>query len=292
MSGIAVECVLDARAQVGEGAIWSQALGRLIWVDIPAGEVHLTDPGSGEDRVFALDRPVGCVAETKRGTLICAMTDGFIELDLDTGAETPICGPAPGERGHRFNDGTTDPRGRFLAGTMPLAGPSEDDATGTVHVFDRGESRPWMDGFHTINGQAFSPDGRTYYASDSFPPVRKVWAWDYDADTGEARNRRLFFDTAGVAGRPDGAAMDADGCYWLAGVGGWQLYRITPEGRLDMTIDLPVERPSRPAFGGAGMDTIFLTSIGVPDDPRQPQAGGIFALRVPGVTGTALPLVR
>ncbi len=285
MTAPVVDCVLDARARVGEGAIWSQALDRLIWVDIPAGEIHRFDPATGQDVVTSLGRPVGCVAETTRGTVIAALTDGFFEIDLDSGAESFVAGPAPGRLDHRFNDGTTDPAGRFIAGTMPLAGPSDDDTSGAVHVLENGQSRPLMDGFHVINGMAISPDGRTYYASDSYAPVRSIWAWDYDVTDGAISNRRLFFDTRAVAGRPDGATMDAEGCYWMAGVGGWQLYRITPRGAVDMTIDMPVERPTRIAFGGTDLGTLFVTSIRVEDDAAQPRSGGVFALTIPGIKG-------
>ena len=102
----------------------------------------------------------------------------------------------------------------------------------------------------------------------------------------------MFFDTRAVTGRPDGAAIDADGCYWMAGVGGWELVRLTPEGEIDMRIPMPIERPTRPAFGGPDMATLYCTSITGEPDPKQPQAGGVFALTVPGVTGVPVPLMR
>ena len=103
----------------------------------------------------------------------------------------------------------------------------------------------------------------------------------------------MFVDTHGLAGRPDGGTVDADGCYWMAGVGGWQLVRFTPAGKVDLIVEVPVEKPTKIAFGGAALDVIYVTSIGMPLTPgteeRQPQAGGIFALRVPGVSGLAQP---
>ncbi|MEM8852982.1 MAG: SMP-30/gluconolactonase/LRE family protein, partial [Pseudomonadota bacterium] len=99
------------------------------------------------------------------------------------------------------------------------------------------------------------------------------------------------FDTRTVAGRPDGATVDADGCYWLAGVGGWEVSRITPDGQVDMTIKVPVERPSKPMFGGPRLDTLFLTSIanGISPDSDQPLAGGLFAITGLPVGGLPQP---
>jgi len=103
----------------------------------------------------------------------------------------------------------------------------------------------------------------------------------------------VFFDSRQVDGRPDGGTVDSEGCYWMAGVGGWELVRLTPEGAVDMRIPMPVERPTRIAFGGRDLDTLYVTSISEKISPgtedRQPHAGGVFALRVPGVTGLPFP---
>ena len=130
------------------------------------------------------------------------------------------------------------------------------------------------------------------YFSDSNPDIRKIWSCDYDTETGLPTAAELFFDTNAVAGRPDGGTVDAEGCYWQAGVGGWQLYRLSPDGVVLMTIDMPVEKPTKPMFGGAKLDTLYVTSIGagVEGDPRQPDAGGLFAISGLGVSG--LPQAR
>jgi sugar lactone lactonase YvrE len=119
--------------------------------------------------------------------------------------------------------------------------------------------------------------------------VRAIWACDYDPDSGEPGPRRLFFDTRAVAGRPDGGTVDADGCYWMAGVSGWQLVRLTPAGAIDRIVDLPVERPSKPMFGGPRLDILYVTTIGVGLTPgteaRQPWAGGLLTVTGLGVGG-------
>ncbi len=288
MSAPSVDCVHDPRADLGEGAIWSDADQAVYWVDIPNGRLHRFRPADGATAVWETGRPVGCVAETRSGRFVLALADGFFELDPTSGVLAHLGGPRPVDRGHRFNDGAVDPAGRFLAGTMPLAGGRAEDHSGALFALaPDGTVRAVMDGFHVINGMAFAPDGRTAYISDSFPSVRTIWAHDYDPDDGAWSNRRVFFDTRAVAGRPDGGATDAEGCYWMAGVGGWQLVRLTPEGAVDMEIPMPVEKPSKIVFGGPGYGTLYVTSIRVPDDPEQPQSGGLFALSVPGVAGFA-----
>jgi sugar lactone lactonase YvrE len=150
---------------------------------------------------------------------------------------------------------------------------------------------PLVAGMMVGNGLAFSPDGRTLYHSDSHRSVQTIWAWDLDPDDGTIGNRRVFATTHDRAGRPAGAAVDADGCYWTAANDGWQLIRYTPQGKVDRTVRLPVRRPTKLAFGGRGLDIIFVTSMQPgPDDPpaEQPLAGGLFALAV-GVQGLPEP---
>jgi sugar lactone lactonase YvrE len=108
--------------------------------------------------------------------------------------------------------------------------------------------------------------------------------------TGTPSNRRVFVDMNPLPGRPDGGAVDADGCYWICGNDAGLVHRFTPEGRLDCSLAVPVKKPAMCAFGGAGLDTLFVTSIrpGDGDLSDQPLAGSVFALR-PRVKGLPEP---
>jgi len=291
-----VECVLDFGAHTGEGAIWSVAEQALYWVDIPAGLFCRFDPQTRENKVWDMQCPIGCFALKEAGGAVVALTGGFYDFDFDTEKRTLIADTEAAVTTNRFNDGTVDPCGRFFAGTMPIAGPDQDAGPqGTLYCLNNERSvTPVNDGYFVINGLTFSPDGKTAYVSDSAAWVQTIWAYDYDLDDGVWSNKRPFFDCRQVAGRPDGGAMDADGCYWMAGVSGWQLIRITPDGKIDMEIAMPVEKPTRIAFGGPDLDTLFVTTIGQANitpgtEDQQPKAGGLFALSVPGVKGIEFP---
>ena len=288
MTKIAIDCVLDAKANIAESAVWCSEKQALYWVDIPEGILHCFDPSDGSNQSWPMGEALGCFALTNRFTLILALSSGFYEFDPATNKKTFVSGPDAGALKQRFNDGSTDPAGRFYANTMRTNGDHVNDASGALYSLDNDFTmRKIMGGFHIPNGMAFAPDGRTAYISDSFPTVRTIWAYDYDLTDGNWSNQRVFFDTNGRPGRPDGGTIDADGCYWMAGVSGWELVRITPEGKVDMAIEFPVEKPTKIAFGGANMDTMFVTSLGgdITEGTHQPNAGGLFALKVPGVTG-------
>jgi L-arabinonolactonase len=289
---ITVECVVDCRARLGEGAWWDEADRALWWVDIKAGLIHRFDPASGEDIHFNWGEPVACLARRNAGGLVIGAASGIYLFDPETGARTLLADPEAGVSGNRFNDGTTDSQGRFWAGTMRDDG-APPERRGRFYRVDADHGvTSWFDPVFTSNGLAFSPDGRVMYFADTNRDVRTIWACDYDPDTGTPSGQRQFFDTNRIAGRPDGATVDADGCYWMAGFGGWQIVRITPDGVVDLVIEMPVERPTKVMFGGSGLATLYVTSMGdgMADDPAQPQAGGLFAIT--GLATGGVPQAR
>jgi L-arabinonolactonase len=283
---IQITCVAPTRSKIGEGAVWDVADQRLWWVDIQAGLIHCFDPVTGRNETFDFGEPVGCVARRDEGGLVVAAKSGFWYCDPQTDTRERIFDPEAHLPDNRFNDGSTDARGRFWAGTMKDGG--DPEAMGTFYRLDPDRTiTAWTSGIWTTNGLAFSPDGRRMYFSDSNARVRKIWVCDYDLDTGTPGAPELFFDTQAVAGRPDGGTVDAAGCYWQAGIEGWQLYRISPEGEVLLTVDLPVEKPTKPMFGGKDLDTLFFTSLslGLTAPDTQPEAGSLFAITGLGVTG-------
>ena len=151
----------------------------------------------------------------------------------------------------------------------------------------QGLTAPVVSGLLTQNGLGWSPKGDLMYLSDSHPNVRRIWVFDYDVDSGTPTNRRLFVDMNLHPGRPDGAAVDADGCYWTCANDAGRVMRFTPAGKLDRSVELPVKKPSMCAFGGAGLDTMYVTTIRPQkeaDLAGQPFAGAVFAFK-PGVQG-------
>jgi len=165
-------------------------------------------------------------------------------------------------------------------------------ADGALYRYANGQRGPLgarLSGFIVPNGLGFSPDGRTMYLSDSHPSAQQIWAFDYDIDSGTPTNRRLFVDMNHFCGRPDGAAVDAEGCYWICANDAGLIHRFTPDGRLDRSLAVPVKKPTMCAFGGSRLDTLFVTSIRPGDDhDEQSLAGGVFALD-PGVKGLPEP---
>ncbi|SNS14699.1 Sugar lactone lactonase YvrE [Noviherbaspirillum humi] len=283
-----INLVSDARNGVGESPFWDAASNSLFWVDIPARRVHRWRPDGGI-ATWQADEMIGCIAPAASGGLVAGMESGIFKLQLgDDGSMSAqrLAQVAHADRPMRFNDGRCDRQGRFWAGTMHLdMGLAR--VAGAVYRLDARGLQQQLDGFIVPNGMAWSPDGRTLYLSDSHPTVQTIWAFDYDTTDGAISNRRLFVDMRQHPGRPDGAAVDADGCYWICGNDAGMVHRFTPQGRLDRSVPLPVKKPAMCAFGGPDMGTLFVTSIRPGDasvEAEQPLAGGVFSFD-PGVKG-------
>lgn len=287
------ELIVDARNGTGESPVWHPSEQALYWVDIPARQLHRWQDGAHQ--VWQGDEMLACIARTERGW-VAGMESGIFQLQaqadsrLDSRRVAAVEHP---QHGMRFNDGRCDRQGRFWAGSM-LMDMQQGAHVGALYRLDgEGRLHQQLKDMIVPNGLAFSPDGSRMYLSDSHPNVQKIWTFDYDTDSGTPHNQRLFVDMRAFPGRPDGAAIDADGCYWICGNDAGQIHRFTPDGRLDRSLSLPVKKPAMCAFGGANLDTLFVTSIrpAGSDLSDQPLAGGVFALR-PGVQGLEEPAWR
>ncbi len=291
------ELILDARNATGESPVWNTAEQALYWVDIPAKRLHRWNLADGHSQSWEAPQMLACIARSSDGNWIGGMESGVFALTpQDDGILSTrlLSSVEHAQPGMRFNDGRCDRQGRFWAGTM-LMDMSAGAQVGAMYRYSAGQEAPLtpqIDGFIVPNGLAFSPDGRTMYLSDSHPDVQKIWAFEYDIDTATPHSRRLFVDMTQHPGRPDGAAVDAEGCYWICGNDAGQIHRFTPDGTLDRSLTVPVKKPAMCAFGGPNLDTLFVTSIRPAGDIRdQPLAGGIFAL-TPGVKGLTEPTFK
>lgn len=247
-------------AVLGECPLWSMAEQSLYWVDIESRFVHRYEPATGSlDSRRTPGRPGSIALTSESGRLLVAMEHQICWLMWATGELTTwIDLDAPGT-GNRLNDGRCDPAGRFVVGSM-FADIGQSQKTGTLYqVASSGDSNILRTGIGISNGLAFDAERHRMYFADS--PTATVLVFDYDPESGRCGNPREFFDYNKIPGWPDGACVDADGCYWSASVFGWAIVRITPDGRLDRRIELPIERPTMPCFGGSNLSTLYVTSI-------------------------------
>ena len=276
-----------APSLLGESPLWHPSEQVLYWCDIPGRRLNRFDPGSGAHEAWPFDTELSCCAPLASGGLLLALRSGLVRFDPATGQSRRLAKAPYDVSVERFNDGKADPRGRFWVGTIHE--PREPRAA--LYRFAAGRLDEMVGDITVSNGLAWSPDARTMYWADT--QAHTVFAMDFDVGTGSLSRRRVFAQfpvkvpdqpLASYGGRPDGAAVDAEGGYWVAMFEGARLLRFAPDGSLAREIALPVRCPTMPCFGGPDLKTLYITSAREkrPDDElaREPWAGCVLQLRV------------
>lgn len=287
------QLLVDGHHELGEGVLWCERSHTVFWTDIHASRLWNHDPQSGATRSWPMPERLCCFAFTADPErLLIGLASRLAFFNLGTGAITPICRIEDDLPTTRLNDGRCDRQGRFVFGTL-----NEDAGRAPIASFyrlnaDLSLERLPLPGIAISNSICFSPDGTRMYHCDSMEG--KIMVCDYDPASGAIANQRVFADLAQQPGGPDGSTVDADGHVWNAQWGGARVVRFAPDGRIDRIVDMPTAQPSCVAFGGAALDTLFVTSAHEGMSARQREqdalAGALFAVPETGVRG--LPEVR
>lgn len=271
-----VDNVLSARARLGECPVWDADRQCLYWVDAYNHRVHQFDPATGSDRYFDTGDVVSAIALAGGDRLLIALRDRLAFLSTTTGKVSPLKPmnfPFPNTR---CNDGKCDSRGRFWIGTV-----SEEKGQAELYRYNPDGSLTVMETGLTIsNGLGWSPDESTFYLTDSARHI--IYAYDFDSELGEIRDRRVLVDLGDEAVEPDGLAIDGEGNLWSALWDGWCVACFDPNGKELLRVKLPVPRPTCPIFGGSRLSDLYVTSASVGFSQKEIQqhhiSGDLFCI--------------
>lgn len=283
-----IECVAQTNDILGEGVIWNPGDNCLYWVDAFGPFIRRLEYATGKVESWKMPEIIGSLVFDRNQGIVGGLTSGFGKVTLDPVTVEPIVNPQPGD-GIIFNDGKCDRRGRYFVGTMHR---DFIEGAGVLWRLDPDWTTHQIDtGFTVSNGLAWSPDDKTMYFADT--RALKVYAYDYDIETGNATNRRIFFTTDDTIGRVDGATIDTEGFYWCAMIHDGSICRFSPSGKLDRRIEIPVKHPTMCSFGGPDLDTLYVVTSNRFLQPHQrneqPLAGSTFAITGLDAKGIAEP---
>ncbi len=277
---------IDAKAQLGEGALWHPTENKLYWVNIEGRTLHVYDPVTKENQSFFVKERVGTVAPVESGGALVALQNGIHFINTQTGTLQFIVNPITNSD-IRFNDGKCDPSGRFWVGSMHL---QFTEGVASLYRMNRDKTvQKMLDGVTVSNGIAWTKDKKTMYYVDSH--LRRIDAFDYNDADGAITNRRVAVTIPEGSGSPDGIALDTEGKIWAALWGANAVGRFDPQtGKLLQKIDVPAPNVSSCAFGGKDLGTLYITTARGELSEAQlaayPLSGGLFSVH-PGVKGVA-----
>jgi sugar lactone lactonase YvrE len=285
-------------ALLGESPFWHPLEQCLYYVDIPGKALFRLHSATEAPTRWALNDEPGCVVPLVEGGLLIPQRNGLWRFDPKTGEYVKLLDPPYDSAKRRFNDGKADAKGRLWVGTIDDARQPES----ALYCLRDGAFVQMKDGITTSNGLGWSPDGRTMYWADT--KAHEIYRLGFDADSGALGEREPFarFEPRGpeqpletYGGRPDGAAVDVEGGYWVAMMEGQQLLRLSPADEVLTRVELPVRCATMPTFGGADLRTIFVTTArekrSEAELAAEPWAGCVLKMRVP-VAGLPVQFAR
>jgi sugar lactone lactonase YvrE len=276
-----VEVLILANATLGEGPSWDVRRQQLLWVDIGRKSIHRSNLSTGEDEEVAYKDMVSAIVPWGDDGYLLTQSTGFWHL--------PEFGESPVLRAsydaERSNDGKVDGLGRMWLGTI---GANPREGSGSLYRLEPdGTVKTILPHTKLANGIAFSADLKKSYFVDT--GTNKINVLDLDED-GSLIQMRTLVDCSGFSGRPDGMAIDTDGCLWVAFIYEPYIRRFTPDGELDRVIELPTKLPTSVAFGGPNLDMLCITTARafLPEEElaKQPLSGSILGVNV-GAQGVA-----
>ena len=277
---ISPECIWPLGAELGEGPVWSKSEKAVYFVDIKRKHVHRYVADTRETMTWPAPSEACFIVPTPDdGVFVCGLRKGLYRFDARTGTFDKLADAERDRAANRLNDGFADPRGYLWFGTMH---DDETEPTGAIYrVDEEGRIERRDDGYDIANGPAMSPDGRTLYHTDT--RGQTIYASDVD-ERGRLSNKRAFVKVQGSA-YPDGMAVDAQGCLWVALFGGGCIERYGHDGKQIDTVAFPCSNITKLVFGGDDLRTAYVTTAmkGLSEAKREREtlAGGLFTFRAP-----------
>jgi len=260
--------------ELGEGIIWDHQNARVWWTDILQSTLYRYDPVTKAIESWNTPERLCCFAPIKgRNGLVAAFESGFAFYQPENGKLKWIKKIEQDNLGSRLNDGRTDRQGRLWAGTMI----EDDDKAhykGSLYCLHADTTvTKSLTGLSISNSLCWSPDGKTVYHTDT--PTQTIHKYPFNTKTAEFGEPDVLIQTEEDC-YPDGSIVDADGFIWNAQWGGSQVVRYTPNGSIDLVLDIPTSQPTCVAFGGQNLDLLFVTTAHAEMEQREPQAGDVF----------------
>ncbi|HEY8906011.1 MAG TPA: SMP-30/gluconolactonase/LRE family protein [Rhodoferax sp.] len=311
------QCVTPHRCSLGESPFWHPDEQMLYWLDISGQQILRANIYMGSVETWDMPSEPGCMAPAARGGLVIALRHGVFRATEWRGQLQLVTTLDYDPTHMRANDGKCDTQGRFWVGTIDETRQLKNAALYSIDARHQDPSvQPKVacqisptSGMTTANGLAFSPDNHTAYWADT--PSHTVWAWNFDADSGRLSDQTVFAkfatkppgwqspalaaattpDTtlaqpkvAAYGGRPDGAAVDVQGNYWVAMFEGQRVCQLAPDGTLLASIPTPLMCPTMPCLGGEDLKTLYITSASHHRSAEElaayPLSGGVLSMRV------------
>ena len=262
-----------------ESPLWDFKEKKLYFIDIPQNCIIEFDPKTKKHNEFFYNfKPTSISKIKNKNKFVLSISNGFGILSSLYNKKLDYFVNVIKDDDIMFNDGKCSPNGLFFSGTMHIP---RKNKSGKLFCFDKNKSISIVsEGTMVSNGLAWNKECNKMYWSDSRNYT--IYSYDYDKQKNIVKNKKIFYETSKEQGRPDGATVDSDGYYWTACFMGGRILRISPDGKLDKTILMPVRDVTMVTFGGDNLNIIFVTSskeiLKKNEIKKYPLSGSLFSI--------------
>lgn len=285
MTELSLVHTLPVENQLGECVLWDAQAGEVVWTDILGKKWYRYDPVTDRLHVTPTpDRLASFALTHQPGILLAAFAAGIALWEPASGW-LKVLYPLGDAVELRLNDGRMDHRGNFWVGAMiENAGnqtPFPHKQASLYRLAPDGEVTRQRTGIRISNSLCFSRDNASMFFADS--PTHTIERITLTATGTVGTSENFAITPEGI--HPDGSTLDAEGCLWNAEWGSGEIVRYGPDGGCLLRQELPAKQITCPAFGGATLSQLFVTSARCDLDSgqlaQQPAAGALFILDTP-----------
>lgn len=274
MERVPTSILCGERCELGEGPTYDPATDTAWWFDIAAGRLFEAQVATGRIRCHELGRTASALARIDGGRQLVVADDGLYIRRIADGTMTLFRALEADNPATRSNDARVHPSGTFWIGTMGRQG---EPGAGAIYALHDGDIARLFGGVTIPNAICFSPDGAVGYFADTTAQVLYRVALD-PASGLPCGEPAILLRQQGI----DGAVVDADGLIWNARWGGGCVDVYSPAGERLRCLHVPARQTSCPAFVGAGLSRLLVTSAWQDMDEtarnEDPEHGRTFVL--------------
>ena len=260
MNNYKVSTALTCQNLIGESCFWDPKENCLTWTDIEGKTIWKLNQSNQSFKYNLPDR-AGFILPRKKDGYIIGFPKFIAISNQKFSSFKKICDVETNIRETRINDAKVDPYGGIVFGTY-----NEDpDKLNRKPIANLYRLAPdlsltkLLSNITVSNGIAFSRKKNIMFFADT--PTGLIQKFEYTEDfkkLTKLKSNMIFKDL----GEPDGAAMDINDNYWSARVRGKCLICIdTKSETVIKKINLPTKTPTCLAFGGPGLETLYVTSL-------------------------------
>lgn len=231
--------------ELGEEPTWDSENGRLLWVDVPAGEVWTAPLDSGgigtPRRLAALPPPISAARPIGAGRVLVASGLDILAV-TDDGASRSI-GRLPSDPAQwQVNGFVVLPDASVLAGLLSR---DRSEAGALVRLDPTtGGSVAVVESVQAANGLCVDHDRCCVWHVDTF--ARTLSRYPLLAEATLVGPGQVVTRFDGLPGKPDGVCTDPNGAVWVAMWDGSLVVQIDVDGRTGTQLTTPVARPTCP----------------------------------------------